>query len=164
VTQPLPPPTATTTLRGEARKRIAFVLTGLVLIGIVLQAAATPLAKLGLVPVPQRYIALDFPNPTALPTLATAGAALRFRFQLTNPMPRPIAQPWQVVLVGADGHTMIIATGTAHACPRCTETIAVAPVMPSTIEATTVEVKAPSVGVGPLLFHIRETYKHHSRQ
>ena len=69
----------------QTRRVAAYWAAGLVIlllvVGTVLQVAAQPLGKAGLVAVPQRFVAFSLVRPTALPYRLTAGVTTEVRLR-----------------------------------------------------------------------------------
>lgn len=124
----------------------------LIALGIVLQVAARPLQSLGLEPTPQRYVALDFPDPAAIPTRANPGSRLSFRFQIDNETGRTLHQAWRVYVLGARGPVHLAAQG-IRTIPRG-RSVTVHATVPVGVLPSVIEVRAPGTGIAPLRLHV----------
>ena len=81
--------------------RLGLALLALVAVGALLQKGAQVLARAGLVPVPQHYVALSLPHPDDLPAHLGSGRRLAFSFDVANYMGSEVDQLWQVSAVTA---------------------------------------------------------------
>jgi len=125
-------------------------------VATVLQVARPQLRRLAVEPLPQQYIALDFPSPDSLPTTARAGSVLHFSFDIVNNKAATVDQQWEVTLVLARGRKRAIATGRRLVGSGQAVAVRVAARAPRAA-AFVLQVDAPGSGVAPLLFHVAET-------
>lgn len=142
----------------QSRRSAAFrlgALIGLVLVvGTVLQAAAPLLGAAGLTPVRQKYVALDFSHPTALPTRLPPGSFLSFEFQVANDTGTAITQPWEVTVAVANQRPVVVEHSTARVRANGTAKILVLCWVPLNLNATSVYVALPGAKLAPLEFHV----------
>jgi hypothetical protein len=104
---------------------------------------------------PDRYVALDFPTPDALPKVYEPGVKARFVFQIDNQTDRGLNQPWTVEVVGPGGARFVIDKGRAHLAKGAVATVTVVPVAPVHVVPALVRVSAPGAQVVPIEFHVK---------
>jgi hypothetical protein len=145
----------------QSRRVAAYWVAGLVIlilvVGTVLQVAAQPLGKAGLIAVPQRFVALSFVRPTALPYRLAPGSPLRFDFEIANEAGAAITQAWEVTAVGSGGSTAVIEGGTERVGAGATATVDVSAFVPERLRLSAVDVSLPGRHLAPLEFHITAT-------
>jgi len=150
----------------QARRVAAYWAAGLVIlilvVGTVLQVAAQPLGKAGLVAVPQRFVAFSLVRPTALPYRLTAGSPLRFDFEIDNETGAAITQVWEITAVGSGGSTAVIEQGTERVGAGATRTVNVSAFVPERLRLSTVNISLPGRHLAPLEFHITATSRAHT--
>ena len=122
--------------------------------GVLIQAGGALLRDLGMAAVPQRYVALSLPDPTALPVQVEPGAPIAFDFVISNSTPAVVRQRWSADISGpglADQH---IARGSATVGPGANLTVPVHVSMPDTPSEVTIRISAPGQNLAPLEFHV----------
>ena len=122
--------------------------------GALVQAGGTVLRQVGMVAVPQRYVALSVPNPTALPVHAKPGSSIAFTFAITNSTTQLVRQPWIVDVASSGLAGQEMAHGSAAVSPGASVTIPVGFQLPHTLSNVTVTISAPGQHLAPLEFHV----------
>jgi len=122
--------------------------------GALIQAGGPVLRDLGMVAVPQRYVALSLPDPTALPVQVEPGAPISFIFAISNATGAVVRQPWIADLSGPGLAARTMAHGSVTVRPGASVTIPVRFGMPSFLSTATVRISAPGQDLGPLEFHV----------
>lgn len=122
--------------------------------GALVQGGGAILRDGGMVAVPQRYVALSLPDPTALPVQARPGAWIAFTFAITNSTAEVVRQPW-IADVSSEGLAgQEIGHGSATVSPGASVTIPVSLLMPHALSTVTVRISAPGQNLAPLEFHV----------
>jgi hypothetical protein len=122
--------------------------------GALIQAGGTVLRNLGMVAVPQRYVALSLPDPTALPAQVQPGAPIAFDFAISNSTTAVLRQRWIADVSGTGLADQEIAHGSVTVSPGASVTIPVHFEMPDTSSAVTTRISAPGQNLAPLEFHV----------
>ena len=133
---------------------LLVALAVVVAAGALLQAFGTELRNLGVVAVPQRYVALSLPHPTSLPAQRGPGAPIAFDFAISNATATRIHQRWIVDVSGPGLPDQPIANGWARVKMGASVTIPVHLQMPDTHSEITVRISAPGRSLAPLEFHV----------
>ncbi|MGC8626720.1 MAG: hypothetical protein ACP5VR_04040 [Acidimicrobiales bacterium] len=150
-----PGPKAPSTPTRTGLARLFMSAAAIAVVATVVQVAGPQLKRLAVEPLPQQYIALDFPSPDSLPVTARAGAVLHFIFDIVDNKATAVDQQWKVMTVLANGKKTVIARGRELVSSGHAAAVRVAARAPRT-GAFVVQVDAPGSGVAPLLFHVAE--------
>ena len=122
--------------------------------GVLIQAGGTVLRALGMVAVPQPYVALSLRDPTALPAQVEPGAPIAFDFAIANSTKEVIHQRWIADVSGSGLADQEIAHGSTTVRPGASVTIPVHFAMPDTSSAITTRISATGRDLAPLEFHV----------
>ncbi len=135
---------------------VALLMALAVLVGgaSLIQAGGTVLRGLGVLAVPQRYVALSLPDPAGLPAQAAPGTPVTFDFAISNATTAIIHQQWVVDVSGPGLAIAEMAHGTATVNPGMIVTTQVSAQMPATRSEVTMSVRALGRPLAPLEFHV----------
>ena len=122
--------------------------------GAVIQAGNSVLRDLGMVAIPQRYVALSLSNPTALPVRVAPGTPIAFDFAISNSTTAAVNQRWVVDVSGTGLADQEIAHGSTRVSPGASVTIPVHSEMPDVHSEATFRISAPGRSLAPLEFHV----------
>ena len=154
--------------------RLGLALLALVAVGALLQKGSQVLARAGLVPVPQHYVALSLPHPDDLPAHLGSGRRLVFSFDVANYMGSEVDQLWQVSAVtavsphrvGPDGVSpdgvspdgvstvRLLRQGTVAVPAGATRGVNLSMNIPPGISPVEIEVSLPGRHLAPVSFHL----------
>jgi hypothetical protein len=141
-------------VRRTGALRIALALLAVIAVGALLQRGSQLLARAGLVPVDQHYVALALPHPTALPAHADHHRPLVFSFDVANHMGSPIDQHWRASGVTAAGVARLLRTGTVAVPAGVTRLVNVSITLPAGFSPSRIEVSLPGRQLAPVFFHL----------
>jgi hypothetical protein len=143
--------------RGGAVRRLlplAIVAGILVVTGLALQFAGGVFERVGVVAVPNHYVALSLNHAANLPTEAAPGAAVGFQFTISSTRTAAVIQPWTVTTSDQIGQPLLVAHGTTTVGPGRSVTVPVQFPIPQATGIVTVAIGAPGRPLAPLRFHV----------